>query len=755
MRRRIITDKRRVVTPREWLPVAAAIAEDANERITGAIEGDAIAAAAAERQGADQAARLRYGSALAAIDRAAPIETRAAAQTAAAGELNAAQRASAAVFEATAAEARRAARAAVADLSIHVGPGATKADGSGAPAHYRDDRREVVLDSAVALPNVLPGDVRWSDRRWRLEHLRAAGLVEHEVGHAAHTPRWVLESWAKAGPEVNRFARRLEEARMEAAHLRAGGDREALAGVAHELILREWSSVSGDPFADALDASLILGRDERVGGSLASADVQRFRDAYSAVHGDGWLEALDDLLGEWNGTDDGAIPDGAGMADLLGRWRSRFGAGDGDGDGAPGASEADADGTDGEESGEGSDGGSSSGEADTDGEGESDADSADGSGDGSGEGEADGGEESSTDGGGGAADADGPEAEADGGGSSSGGESEESSTDDGSSSAGDSGEADGELPDVRGMLEEAAGEVAAAAAAEAAELREEEAREDDREVQRVTHGFSGGEGRHQPQTEVVIGPEAAQLRSRLCRELRSLQLPEVARTRVGSQLPPGRLRGRGAVARDAQRAAGMIPTAEPFRATRRSVTKAPPPVVGIMLDVSGSMARAQLPVASLGWALAEAGRSVQARVAVATMGDRGRLVEHKARAIVQTQSRGGWENFREAFNVLDARLHLTAPARGARLLIIVTDGALVGPGEAEAAEKITRWLERHGVAVVWAAIGVTWRGGARGDRLTTGSVVELPSFGSLADAAAPLVEAIEAAVDRARIEAGR
>ena len=65
---------------------------------------------------------------------------------------------------------------------------------------------------------------------------------------------------------------------------------------------------------------------------------------------------------------------------------------------------------------------------------------------------------------------------------------------------------------------------------------------------------------------------------------------------------------RGALAADAQRAAGALPTAEPFTRTTRRAVPTPPLRLGIACDVSGSMVEFAGPVASAAWILAHAAR---------------------------------------------------------------------------------------------------------------------------------------------------
>jgi hypothetical protein len=93
---------------------------------------------------------------------------------------------------------------------------------------------------------------------------------------------------------------------------------------------------------------------------------------------------------------------------------------------------------------------------------------------------------------------------------------------------------------------------------------------------------------------------------RLARLLRAAAHRERTTTTVTSATPPGRLRMRGALAADAQRAAGATPTAEPFTRSVRHHVPAPPLRLGVACDVSGSMYDLAASVASAAWILAKA-----------------------------------------------------------------------------------------------------------------------------------------------------
>jgi hypothetical protein len=201
--------KNQAFTPKDWLPVAAAIGADANERVSNRMGH-------LRRRAADEAFRAARSDAFddaAGAYRADELED-------AKATLRAAH------MRADAAQGR------LRDLAVHVGPGATM--GTGAPAFYREADREIVLDSAVALPGVDPASVRWDDPLWRAEHLRAAGLVEHGLG-AAHTPGVCASGTGRA---CNVGVRTADRGNTDGELPRPGWCGRARCCVAHELILR-------------------------------------------------------------------------------------------------------------------------------------------------------------------------------------------------------------------------------------------------------------------------------------------------------------------------------------------------------------------------------------------------------------------------------------------------------------------------------------------------------------------------------------
>jgi hypothetical protein len=193
--------------------------------------------------------------------------------------------------------------------------------------------------------------------------------------------------------------------------------------------------------------------------------------------------------------------------------------------------------------------------------------------------------------------------------------------------------------------------------------------------------------------------------ARLGRALRSAGVRERIETRTASAAPPGRLNLRAAITRDAQRAAGAVPTARPWTATTRRHAPNPPLRVGIAVDVSGSMAAAAGPVASAAWILAHATRYAGPDNACATVafGEAVTAITRpgKPPATVSTfRAACGFERFCDAADALDGALDLTSPG-AARLLVVVSDGQFVGPGERDGARERVARLTKAGCAALW------------------------------------------------------
>ncbi|MFF3640371.1 hypothetical protein [Streptomyces sp. NPDC002564] len=217
------------------------------------------------------------------------------------------------------------------------------------------------------------------------------------------------------------------------------------------------------------------------------------------------------------------------------------------------------------------------------------------------------------------------------------------------------------------------------------------------------------DGTPAPRNNPVTGsrrPTTAEQKAaaRLSRALRAAAYRERTEERTTSPTPPGRLNMRQALARDAQRAAGSVPTAEPFTHTRRRNSPTPPLRVGIAVDVSGSMHAACAPVASAAWIVARAAALTDPDSRTATIAYDTHLTAltrptHRAPERVTTfGANGRSHNLANALDALDHGLELSRPGAG-RLLVIVTDALYTADETAQAVTRVKR-LTTAGCAVL-------------------------------------------------------
>ncbi|MFI7245194.1 VWA domain-containing protein [Streptomyces qinglanensis] len=212
---------------------------------------------------------------------------------------------------------------------------------------------------------------------------------------------------------------------------------------------------------------------------------------------------------------------------------------------------------------------------------------------------------------------------------------------------------------------------------------------------RPTSPTAGSRAPH-PKEKAAAGQLARALRNAAHRERVTIQMTSAA--------PPGRLNMRGALARDAQAAAGATPTARPWRRTQHRNTPTPPLRVGIAVDVSASMREAEDPIASAAWILAKAtsmtdpdsrSATVAFNLGVTAITAPGRTPAQ----VPRFHARGGGHSLAETLDVLDSGLDLTRPG-AARLAVIASDGRYGHHTRSQAAERITA-LKKSGCAVLW------------------------------------------------------
>ena len=205
---------------------------------------------------------------------------------------------------------------------------------------------------------------------------------------------------------------------------------------------------------------------------------------------------------------------------------------------------------------------------------------------------------------------------------------------------------------------------------------------------------------------------------------------------VTSILPPGRLRSRAMVQEAAYKARGSMIHAQPWKRTVRKHTDDPTLNVGVMVDISGSMADAMQPMAVTAWAMSEAVRRVQGRCAMVYYGSGVfptlKPGQHLPEVNVYTAP-DGTERFDRAFKALDGSLNLLN-GTGARLLVVVSDGCYT-PEETEKAKKWIQECEKHGVAVLWIPFAHSYQLGYVREIVRGTSVALLQDVTDPADAA--------------------
>ena len=167
-------------------------------------------------------------------------------------------------------------------------------------------------------------------------------------------------------------------------------------------------------------------------------------------------------------------------------------------------------------------------------------------------------------------------------------------------------------------------------------------------------------------------------------------------------VPAGKLRTRTLVQGKALESKGIKTQVEAWEHKTRKYTDEPTLSVGVMVDVSGSMGNAMNPMATTAWVLAEAGRRVQAKTAMVYYGSGvfpTLKVGQRLPEVKVYTAPDGTEKFGEGWSALNGSLDLLY-GRGARLLVIVSDGHYTG-GEDRKAREVMKECQRNGVAVMW------------------------------------------------------
>lgn len=223
-----------------------------------------------------------------------------------------------------------------------------------------------------------------------------------------------------------------------------------------------------------------------------------------------------------------------------------------------------------------------------------------------------------------------------------------------------------------------------------------------RAQQAASHVF--GAGTEKRPIVVVDQPPSAgdhEQTRRLTMALRRAQFRGIARSTVPAAAPPGRMRMGEVMRREAQKAARARVTAQPWRQTRRREVEQPPLTVGFSGDVSASMGKWQSVTARASWAVAQAVANLRGTVAATAWNqDTARTIRpgEAPEHVPEASCGGGSGGCALSLRALDGALGLTTSDRGARAVVVVTDGNL--HNRAEVNTEVSR-LARHGVRVLW------------------------------------------------------
>jgi hypothetical protein len=222
---------------------------------------------------------------------------------------------------------------------------------------------------------------------------------------------------------------------------------------------------------------------------------------------------------------------------------------------------------------------------------------------------------------------------------------------------------------------------------------------------KASHGYSLGGA----DTTGAVRPASAKergVRRRLARRLMSAQARSRTRRRELRDLPPGRLSGRGMMARAAQQAAGLDPTAPEWRVNRYSEEPNPRLNARVYVDASGSMRNKEEEVAAAGGVICGAVHDAGGHACLIAFGTTPTplIAPGDRRAIVpQFSALGRFESIGSALR-LGERM-LPRQAGRADLTVIVSDGHWVNDSECYLADAILEQFLREGRRVVLIDVG--------------------------------------------------
>lgn len=208
--------------------------------------------------------------------------------------------------------------------------------------------------------------------------------------------------------------------------------------------------------------------------------------------------------------------------------------------------------------------------------------------------------------------------------------------------------------------------------------------------------------------------------NQLAAALAKAQYRDRSTTIVASQVPPGHLRASQAMRRSAERAMGMVPTAQPWKQKVRKHVDQPPIRVGIACDISGSMRSATRSVASAAWVVAQAVHRNEGDSATVAYGNGVHAVVkpgEQPQTVRDFNANGGTENWTGAMRSLNGALQLDRSS-GVRLMVFISDGHYTARQKQEG-EVMVKKLMASGVKVLW--VGFDGQTGSYGDQVPDGA----------------------------------
>jgi hypothetical protein len=541
-----------------------------------------------------------------------------------------------------------------ADLAVKIGPGLAEEAGT---AQFNPHLALVEADSNRMLPGVRPEDVMLGDDLFRARHPLLLGALAHESAHARYSrwvPQYLMDTGIFTKQQIDVLVL-LEESRIERL-MRAYYPKCTpwLPAIVFELLAKDFT-ISDNAYGAAATAALILARVDA--GTISKTAALPFRKAVLTVLDAPTLAELESLWQEYHRL---AFVDGGDlhhdeMRSIARRWLT--------------ALDLDPDGDAGEDA-------SGLGEG-TEGEG------ADGDGGESGEGE---GESKG-------------KAKAKGKGKSLP-EKVAEATDAASHEENmKNAEKIGDIKAARRRAERAADQMRHSRGVRAERAAYEQHKTPAEEE--IGHG-KGTDASQSTLTYRNPDPRERGAAAIFAKALSRVLVTDRRRVKTMSEVPGGRLKMRGALARSAQKATGQQPTALQWRHARTMLTDEPKLRVGLLTDISGSMRSAAQPMGSTAYIVGNAVERMGGLFAsvVFGVGIYGVVRTHeRINYVPVVDPRDGWENITEGFYALDYVLDLL-DGDGVKILVLASDGRYGGAGQLPFGCTMMQLCEQRGVTVL-------------------------------------------------------